>query len=338
MRVLKPVHWTIVMIFSSFPSDYQAALRDAAFFILPDAGYLRFAGADRVDFLNRQTTNDVRLLTPDRSITTVLTTATARMSDVLTLVDQGDALGAMTLAGHAAATARHFQGKIFFMDKVAVEDVSDEVVQIDLDGPRAGSLLRNLNVVAPPGQDAVTTTGFAGSEIRVTARKGLVGPGFRLLAPAIVAEIVQQALAAAGFTKLMPETHDILRIEAGLPASNAELSEDYNPLEAGLEAAISESKGCYTGQEIIARQITYDKVTKRLVGLRLEALVEPGSTVGIEGKKAGTVTSVADSPRFGPIALAYLKRPHHLPGTRVLLQSPAAASVPATVATLPFSL
>ena len=319
----------------SLPSDHQAALQDAVFTILPDAGYLRISGADRVDFLNRQTTNDVRLLRPEQSVTTVLTTATARMIDVLTLVDLGDALGAITLAGHAAATAKHFQGKIFFMDKVAVEDASATVVQIDLDGPKAGALLRNFGVEAASAQDAVTTTDFAGSELRVIARKGLAGPGFQLLAPVAVAETLQQALAEAGFVQLTPETYDILRIEAGLPASNSELSEDYNPLEAGLDAAISESKGCYTGQEIIARQITYDKVTKQLVGLRLEVMVEPGSLVEMEGKKVGTVTSVADSSRFGPIALAYLKRPHHQPGTRVLAVSPTAGSVPATVVALP---
>ena len=315
----------------SFPSDYQAALHDAVFFIPPDAGYLRFSGADRVDFLNRQTTNDVHLLTPERSVTTVLTTATAHMIDVLTLVDQGDVLGAITLAGHAAATAQHFQGKIFFMDKVAVEDASATMLQIDLDGPKAGSLLRKLGVEAAPGQDAVSTTDFAGSELYVIARKGLAGPGFRLLAPAAVAETLQQSLAEAGFVQLTPETYDILRIEAGLPAANAELSEDYNPLEAGLDAAVSESKGCYTGQEIIARQITYDKVTKQLVGLRLEAVVEPGSLIEMEGKKVGTVTSVADSPRFGPIALAYLKRPFDKPGVRATLDD----GTPVTVIALP---
>jgi folate-binding protein YgfZ len=102
-----------------------------------------------------------------------------------------------------------------------------------------------------------------------------------------------------------------MRVEAGLPAAGAELSEDYTPLEAGLAAAISSTKGCYTGQEVLARQITYDKVTQHLCGLRLTRRAQPGGRVWApDGSPVGRVTSAATSPRFGEIALAVVKRPH----------------------------
>ncbi len=318
--------------------DYQAALQEAVFIVQPEQGFLRISGADRLDFINRQTTNDIHLLNPGRVVTTVLTTPTARMQDILTLVDEGESFGAITLAGHAAATAQLLRGKIFFMDKVAVEDVSAQVVQIDLAGPEAESLLRNIGIVVNSGQDAVVTADFAGNRLWVVATKGLGGPGYRMLASSEIAEALQVALVEAGFMPLSQENAEILRIETGLPASDSELSEEYNPLEAGLDDAISQSKGCYTGQEIIARQITYDKVTKQLVGLRLEALVEPGSQVEVEGKTVGTVTSVADSPRFGAIALAYLKRPHNQAGTQVSVVAPTTGPVSAHVVSLPFAL
>jgi len=321
----------------AYSPDYQATLREAAFIIRPDEGYLRISGADRLDFINRQTTNDIHLLNPGCSVTTVLTTPTARMQDVLTLVDDGEVYGAITLAGRAATTAQLLQAKVFFMDKVAIDDVSDQVGQIDVEGPEVESLLRNIGIHSSPKQNAVITTEFAGSRLKVITRKGYAGPGYRLVASSDNVEPLHRALVEAGFVLLTPEISEVLRIEAGLPAPDSELSEDYSPLEAGLDAAVSESKGCYTGQEIIARQITYDKVTKRLVGLCLDRFVEPGSQVEVEGKTVGKVTSVADSPRFGPIALSYLKRPHCQVGTRALVVSPTGEPVPALVVSLPFS-
>ena len=134
---------------------------------------------------------------------------------------------------------------------------------------------------------------------------------------------------------LSAETYEILRIEAGVPAAESELTDAYNPLEAGLQAAISESKGCYTGQEIIARQITYDKVTRRLVGLTSAQELKVGCTVMSEDKRVGAVTSTAISPRLGPIALAYIKRPNDIPGTQVTILDDD-STVAGLVSSLPF--
>jgi folate-binding protein YgfZ len=89
------------------------------------------------------------------------------------------------------------------------------------------------------------------------------------------------------------------------------LVEAYTPLEVGLDNYISDSKGCYTGQEIIARQVTYGKVTKHLVGLALSDVIEPGGNLEMDGKSIGTLTSIAQSPRFGVIGLGVVRRPHH---------------------------
>jgi folate-binding protein YgfZ len=129
---------------------------------------------------------------------------------------------------------------------------------------------------------------------------------------------------------------DILRSEAGIPTGGQELIDEYTPLEAGLGWTISNNKGCYTGQEVIARQISYEKVTRHLAGLRLERPAQSGENLYSpeEDHQVGKITSAAISPRLGPLALAILRRPFDEPGRRVTLGDPKGLS--ATVVSLPF--
>lgn len=318
-----------------FPADYQAAYEGAVWFCPPEPGFLRLSGEDRLDFLQRQSTNDLRRLRPDRAVVTVLTSPTARILDVLTVFDLGDALGVLTLPGHGSRTARELRGKIFFMDRVTVADNSRDFAQIDLEGPQAGALLQRLGLNAAPAADGVGVFIAAGFETRAIGHQGLRGVGFRLLVPAEGREAVTAALAAAGAVSLSVAVYDILRVEAGLPGP-VELTEEYNPLEANLDAYVAENKGCYTGQEVIARQITYDKVTRRLVGLRPEAPVPVEAEVLAEGRTVGQVTSAVLSPRLGPLALAYVKRPFNQPDTRLIVRHDG-QDIPAVVAVLPFA-
>jgi len=298
-------------------TGYDDAITGAVLYRVPDGGCLRIAGEDRIDFIQRQTTNDARTLTPDHAQLTVLTSATARILDVWRLVQEDDAIAAITLPGRGAATATYLQRRIFFMDKVTVTDASAEIAQIEVFGPQAAALLSQIGLETPPAPDAITTLELDGAALRVIGLPGVIARGYLLLVDAGAAEAVIAQLAAAGAVSVSADVYDLLRIEAGLPGPAGELTEDYTPLEANLDAAISGSKGCYTGQEVIARQITYDKVARRLVRLRLDAAVPVGAAVQVEGRSAGVVTSPAVSPRVGAIALAVLRRPHFEPGTAV---------------------
>ena len=116
-----------------------------------------------------------------------------------------------------------------------------------------------------------------------------------------------------------------------------ELNEQVNPLEAGLRRFCNDFKGCYTGQEIIARQITYDKVTTQLVGLLPDGPLLPTAEVVVNDKKVGWVSSAVRSVALDrPIALAFLRRPHNEPGTQVKVRI-GDQSIPACVTTLPFT-
>lgn len=325
------------MTLTSTPSlsGYDAARESVVVFPQPGAGYLRVGGADRMAFLQRQTTNDLRLMAPRRALETVLTSPTARVLDVLLLLTEPEAIGVITLPGRGPATTRYLRGKIFFMDKVTVDDASSEFAQFDLEGPNAARLLHEVELAQPPALDEVVSGNIDGVPVHAIGRRGLVRMGYRLLAPAASGEALAAALTSAGAIPLTAESYQVLRVEAGLPGPTRELTEEYNPLEANLEVAISHDKGCYTGQEVIARQITYDKVTRRLVGLRLEAPVTPGAPVLAQGKAVGTVTSAVVSPHYGPIALAFVKRPYNEPGTTVTVAGEA-SSLSAVVTPLPF--
>lgn len=320
---------------------YEAAYYTAAFFIQASAGYLRVSGPDQSAFLQRQTTNDLQLLQPERALLNVLTSPTARIQDVFYLLQSTDEDGervidAITLPGRGAETSGFLKSRIFFMDKVAVRDMSAEIVQIDLIGPEAGGLLQKAGATINPAVNAIINVEILSVSVRVLCPDRAFGLGYRLLVPGQESETVLKALKEAGVTQLSPESYLILRVEAGQPEADYELTADYTPLETGLEAAVAGNKGCYTGQEIIARQITYDKVTQRLCGLYLDEACNAGERVWAEGKAIGKLTSSVHSPQFGTIGLAVLKRPYNTPGTALQVGGQPDNGTPAVVVALPF--
>jgi folate-binding protein YgfZ len=315
-------------------AGYQAALTGAAFYRVAQAGYLRLGGPDRFAFVQRQTTNDIKTLAADRALMSVLTSATARILDVWRMVIEPDSesVGVITLPGRGPATARYLQKHVFFMDKVTVTDASADVAQIELLGPETGRALSQCGLGLPE-DGTVVVYPFDGGTLSVV---GLDRNRALLLVPQDQADSLAARLEGAEAEALSASAYEALRVEAGQPGPLQELTDEYTPLEMNLDVAISSVKGCYTGQEIIARQITYDKVTRRLVGLRLESPVDPMVAIQVDGRTVGAITSVAASPRWGLIALAVIKRPHHEPGTAVTVLYEG-RSVSATTTVLPFA-
>ena len=311
-------------------AGYDEAHTRAAFYRVPAPGYLRIGGADQRDFIQRQTTNDVRLLTPERALLTALTSGTARILDVWRLVMDADAIGVITLPGRGAATEQYLRTRIFFMDKVTV--ASEEIAQIEVVGPAAGDALQAVGLPALPEPDQVVTIQANGGSLRGI---GLIGRGWLLLTPAGSVEALIERLAPRA-AALDSATYETLRVEGGLPGPARELTQDYTPLEATLDGAISGDKGCYSGQEVIARQITYDKIARRMAGLRLDAPVTVGAAVQAGGRSAGEITSAVESPRFGAIALAVLRRPHFEPGTAITVTGADGGLIAGETVALPF--
>ncbi|MCC9075749.1 aminomethyltransferase family protein [Litorilinea aerophila] len=309
--------------------EYAALQEGVALQERPDAGVLRLTGADRADFLHRMTTNHINGLRPGQAAVTVLTSPTARILFVFTVICRQEDLLLLAAPHQASALARHLRGQIFFMDQVSVEDLSAGYLQLRLMGPAAGEILQNLGFTlsqAPEGQWQEVDGLLAVRQMAYDV------PGFALAVPTDKGAEWVERLVQMGALRLEADAaYTARRVELGRPAPGHELVEAYNPLEAGLAWACAENKGCYTGQEIIARQITYDKVTKTLVGLRCQAPVAEGADILADGRAVGTVTTAAFSPTLGePVALAVVRRSHNGAGTPVTVDG-----IEAEVASLP---
>lgn len=298
---------------------YTALTAGAAVQPRPDYGVLALGDGDRADFLQRMTTNNVAGLRPGESAVTVLTSPTARVLFVFTVLARDSELWLLPAANQAAALERHLRAQIFFMDRVQARALGD-LTRLRVMGPQAaGAVQRALGIElagAPEG------AWLEAGGVLALRQDAFDVPGIEIVAPAADAAALLTRLVEAGALPLEGGAGDaaytLRRVELGRPLPGAELTEEYNPLEAGLAWACAENKGCYTGQEIIARQITYDKVTKTLVGLRAAQPPAPGTPLTVEGREVGTVTSAAQRPGTGGIsALAIVKRPHHAPGTHL---------------------
>jgi folate-binding protein YgfZ len=301
----------------------------ALLFERSDAGLLVLTDADRSDFLQRMTTNNIKALRPGQAAVTVLTSPTARITFVFTVLCLTDELWLLPAPGEAAALSRHLRGQIFFMDKVKVRDASSEFVRSRLFGPTAAAVLAQLGF--DPDLPPNRWQNNAGITVLHQSEYDL--PGFELIVPADQHATMTAQLREYGSTPLTDlAEYETRRIELGRPAVGHELTPDYTPLEAGLAWACAENKGCYTGQEIIARQITYDKVTKTLIGLMAQQPLTAGASVQLDGQTIGTITSATVSPRLNsPIALAIVRRPHNQPGVKVTV-----GEIEAEVVALPF--
>ncbi len=298
------------------------------------SGFLRFAGADRVDFIQRQSTNDLARLTAGAHLSTVLTNPAARIVDVLQVFPlDGETLAAITLPGRGAATFAFLRKRIFFNDRVTIEDPGPAYRVVDLLGETEAIALPAGIPMVEPG--SVESGEFNGTAIFTLGLAGPHGLFRRIVIPGAGFEAFTEALEKAGVTGMTAQEFEVLRIEAGLPGPDGELTEDFTPLETGLGDLVSDTKGCYTGQEVIARQITYDKITRGLAGIRLEGPARPGARVLAGETSAGSLTSYANSPREGYLALAVLKRPHGEPGTEVRVET-GNGEVAGIVVPLPF--
>ncbi|MDQ4077387.1 MAG: folate-binding protein [Chloroflexota bacterium] len=272
-------------------------------------GLIRLAGSTRHAFLHNQTTADFNRARAGESVEAVVLTSTARIVDWVRALVTEDAMWLVTSPERREILLNWFPRFIFFNDDVRIVDESDNYAIFSLLGPESGTLLRDLGAsdvmgLEPGHHTLVTLADVEG--VRVAVGGGLLGEGYTLIVPVEGAEALWSALRAAGAEPAGEDVWEALRVEQGRPAADRELTEDHNPLEAGLWEAVSFTKGCYIGQEIVARLDTYQKLKQQLWGLRLSDLVQPGAPVLVEGSEVGHVTSVAKTPE-GPFALAYIR-------------------------------
>jgi folate-binding protein YgfZ len=314
---------------------YHAARHTSAFIDLSVRGLIAVTGDDRASYLQGLLTNDITALPSGAGCYSAYLTPQGRMMADMQVLNLGVEL---LLDVHPSVTAM-LVGRLqefVFTEDVTVEDRTTRWTAFGLHGPESARVVGDLvhlvqaNGQGPAGPGVEAALEIAGyPEYRhrggrfegapvVVARSDEIGErGFTLYTDATVGPLLAAALIGAGVTALDAATFDLLRVEAGRPAFPVDLGPDTIPLEAGIEdRAISMTKGCYVGQEVIVRILHrgQGRVVRRLVGLVFEASAEPpdvgASLTGREDTQpVGAITSAVWSPALGrPIALGYVKR------------------------------
>ncbi|MEM9275654.1 MAG: folate-binding protein [Cyanobacteria bacterium P01_F01_bin.143] len=280
-------------------------------------GLLQITGEDRLNYLHNQSTNNFKSLKNGEGCETVFVTPTARTIDLATTYVTEDALWVIVSPNRRQYLCEWLDKFIFPFDKVEVIDVSSNYALLTLIGAESDRVLSQLGIgdlsdLAPYNNQLITIDDV---EIRIGVGSDLALPGYNLIFPVEQIDKILSLICEQKVQKIGDREWEELRILQGRPAPDHELTEKYNPLEAGLWQTISFNKGCYIGQEIIARLNTYNGVKKRLWGVKFakddhQAIAQNPLTVGtpimIEEKKAGVLTSFAIMEQE-PLGLAYVR-------------------------------
>ena len=339
------------------PPSYHAARRASALIDLSARGRIAVGGDERASYLQGLLTNDIEALSSGDGCYAAYLTPQGRMLADMQVLNLGEEL---LLDVHPTVTAMLVDRlrEFVFTEDVTVEDRTTRWAAFGVHGPESARVVSD--VVRPGVGDGPAAVGadelggypeyrhwighFEGVPV-VTARSDETGEGGFIRYPdARAGAALEDTLAKAGATQLDAATFDLLRVEAGRPAFPADMNQGTIPLEAGIEdRAISMSKGCYVGQEVIIRVLHrgQGRVGRRLVGISFEPNCElpaAGATLSTfaGGESVGAITSSVRSPALDrPIALGYVKRDLAKPDTE-LVATHGERQLPGMVTRRPF--
>lgn len=285
-------------------SAIQAANNAVAICDRTSIGRIKVSGDDRLRFLHNQSTNDFQSLKPGQGCDTVFVTSTARTIDLATAYILEDAVILLVSPNRRETIMQWLDKYIFFTDKVELTDITSDTCTFTLIGSQSDAIIGKLGASELIGQPYGTHK--AVQDVRIAVGSGLASPGYTLIFPATEKATLWNQLVEMGGVEMSQNAWETLRITQGRPVPEQELTDDYNPLEVGLWQTISFTKGCYIGQEAIARLNTYKGVKTYLWGIRLNAAAEPGTVITAGDDKVGTLTSIAETTE-GYFGLGYIR-------------------------------
>ncbi len=307
-------------VYSTVREEYDALTKGIGLVERSHLGRLRVSGADAIDLLDRLSTNKLNDMLVGEVEGTVLTTNKGRIIDLLFVVRRDDHLLVITGPETRQRVAEWIDFYTFIED-VVVEDVSEETAMLSVAGRKVAEALPQLSDLPLSDSARLTVCGIEVLALH-TEMAGIVG--YDLMVSVEEAAALRDALTDVGAVPVGSHATEILRIGYGVAEYGGELHEDYNPLEAGLKDYISFNKGCYIGQEVVARLNTYDKVQKHLMCLSLEAcdaLALP-TPLTHEGRQVGTLTSTVEAfDGDRAYGLGYIRKAHAQEGTRLFTES-----------------
>ena len=331
---------------------YEAARAAAAVFDRSWRGKIAVAGGDRRTYLHAMLTNDVLALAPGSGCYAAYLTPQGRMIADMNVLELGD-LVLLDLDPAVTAAVLERLDKFIFSEDVKLGDLTEAFGKLTVVGPQSARIVAGIisgTGQSDLGEENLATWAefrnaravFRGQTAVVAASRDTGATGFDLYVERPYVPELTEALAAAGAVPAGGADWEVLRVEAGRPALGIDMDGDTIPLEAGIEdRAISFTKGCYPGQEVVIRILHrgQGRIARRIVGLRVAGTAVPdhNDILRAGDRDAGRVTSAVWSPRAGgPIALAMVHRDFFAPGTELAIVHDG-QTLPATVFTLPFA-
>ena len=322
--------------FGDTAAEFKALLEGAAVFDMSWQAKLIFSGRDRVRWMNGMVTNNIRDLAAGRGVYCFILTPQGHNQGDLIAYNRGDYLLATTDREQAPKVAATLQ-RYIIMDQVEVEDISDKLKSIGVAGPTASEILSNAGIaVAQLEAGQVVDLEWSGIGISVARNTHPQMDGYEIWLAGENAEKVWEGLIAAGARPVGSDALEMYRIVRGVPRYGIDLRERDLPQETGQEHALSFTKGCYIGQEIVERIRARGNVHRAFIGFEVEGEPpQPGTKVRANDKDVGEITSAARVPFPNgerTVALGYLRREAGTVGAEV-----QAGEQNATVRALPFA-
>ncbi len=324
------------------PGEYAALRQGAGLVDRSDRGRLVVSGNDRRSYLHGLLTNDIAGLKAGEGCYAAYLTPQGRMLTDLAIYELGDVLLlSLDLDVKDAILAKLDQ--FIFSEDVQLGDVTGTFAAVGIVGPRSAAIVESVITPAAPGTIATISSissmadygnmraEFAGGPVIILRITDTGEPGYELLVDVARGASLAGALRAGGAVDVGTDTSEAVRIEAGVPKFHRDMDEETIPLEAGIESrAISLTKGCYVGQEVIIRVLHrgHGRVARKLVGLTIAGdNVPPPETPihAVDGRDVGWITSSAWSPALkSAIALGYVQRDFLEVGTKVTIDGESA--------------
>jgi folate-binding protein YgfZ len=300
--------------------QYNAAHNSAALIERSAQGTVTLTGADRASFLHALLTNDVAGLPKGRGVYAAYLTPQGRMISDMRVIETGSRM-LLSVDRHVAAPLAERFDKLVFSEDVQAKDASDIAV-LGVHGPSAARMIQHATGVSVADlqsqYDNITV-----ESLTIVRDDALGVPGYDVYLPVSDRDAIRAKLIEAGAEQVSDEVAEALRIEAGRPRFGVDMTTDTIPLEAGIEdRAISFTKGCYVGQEVIVRVMHrgHGRVARRLMSIVITDGDVParGDKILLGDRAVGEITSATASPRMGsPLALGYVQREHAVAGTEV---------------------
>ena len=312
-------------------AEYAAAREGTAVADIPGRGILAVTGPQRIKFLHNIVSHDLQSRAPGQGTLAAVMDVKGRLLVLMRALVTEDAVLLEMPADRLDVIEPLL---VHYKVAAPVRFARRPVAVLGVFGPRAAETLgrAGADVSAGAAGESHFSSVLGGAPVRIARASDFPAAGWAIQVAPEQVDAVRDALIAAGAVALAQSTVDVLRVEDGRPWYGRDVTEDNLLHETGLVAEYhSPTKGCYVGQEVIARlDARGANVNKMLRGLRLAAAVESGAAVRAEGKEVGVVTTSGVSPRLGPIAMAFVHRSRAEAGMVVEV-----AGAPAPVATLP---